>query len=136
MVALPRLAGAPLDLVTCHTRPCMTLEPCQSDLCMRCRFNVAPGRSEQTLCDQLVSLSTLRNLPLPQVRAGGGAKAIARHRSRNKLLPRERIDLLLDEGSPFLELSPLAGLNMYGGCWPVQLPPRPLAAVCWQEARH
>ena len=36
-------------------------------------------------------------------------------RSRGKLLPRERIDLLLDEGSPFLELSPLAGHEMYGG---------------------
>ncbi|KAG2499926.1 hypothetical protein HYH03_002213 [Edaphochlamys debaryana] len=47
-------------------------------------------------------------------RAGGGATAIARHRSRGKLLPRERIDALLDEGSPFLELSPLAGRGMYG----------------------
>ncbi|PNW85327.1 hypothetical protein CHLRE_03g181200v5 [Chlamydomonas reinhardtii] len=47
-------------------------------------------------------------------RAGGGATAIARHRSRNKLLPRERIDALLDEGSPFLELSPLAGRGLYG----------------------
>ncbi|HLM07227.1 MAG TPA: carboxyl transferase domain-containing protein [Blastococcus sp.] len=40
--------------------------------------------------------------------AGGGAKAVARHRSRGKLLPRERIELLLDPDSPFLELSPLA----------------------------
>ena len=45
---------------------------------------------------------------------GGGAKAIARHRSRSKLLPRERIDRLLDPGAPFLELSPLAGKGMYG----------------------
>jgi len=40
--------------------------------------------------------------------AGGGEKAVARHRKRGKLLPRERIELLLDPGSPFLELSPLA----------------------------
>ncbi|MCZ4498826.1 MAG: Propionyl-CoA carboxylase [Marmoricola sp.] len=40
---------------------------------------------------------------------GGGEKAIARHRKRGKLLPRERIELLLDPGSAFLELSPLAG---------------------------
>lgn len=53
---------------------------------------------------------------LARVTAGGGsedveknARTVARHRSRGKLLPRERIDLLLDVGSPFLELSPLAG---------------------------
>src|SRR5580693_8676595 len=38
----------------------------------------------------------------------GGAKAVARHRARGKLLPRERIELLLDRDAPFLELSPLA----------------------------
>ena len=44
-----------------------------------------------------------------QVQAGGGERYVERHRSRGKLLVRERIDLLLDRGSPFLELSPLAG---------------------------
>ncbi|MGB6059112.1 MAG: carboxyl transferase domain-containing protein [Microthrixaceae bacterium] len=39
---------------------------------------------------------------------GGGAKYIERHRKRGKLLARERIELLLDRDSPFLELSPLA----------------------------
>ena len=46
--------------------------------------------------------------------AGGGDKAVARHRARGKMLPRERIDALLDPGSPFLELSPLAGKGLYG----------------------
>jgi acetyl-CoA carboxylase carboxyltransferase component len=41
-------------------------------------------------------------------RAGGGEKYVTRHRQRGKLLPRERIELLLDPDSPFLELSPLA----------------------------
>ena len=41
--------------------------------------------------------------------AGGGAKYADRHHARGKLLPRERIELLVDEGSAFLELSPLAG---------------------------
>jgi acetyl-CoA carboxylase carboxyltransferase component len=41
--------------------------------------------------------------------AGGGEKYVARHRQRGKLLPRERIELLLDRDAPFLELSPLAG---------------------------
>ena len=49
-----------------------------------------------------------------QVAAGGGETARARHVSRGKLLPRERIERLLDPGSPFLELSPLAALGMYG----------------------
>ena len=46
---------------------------------------------------------------LREARAGGGASAIAKHTARGKLLARDRIDLLLDRGSPFLELSPLAG---------------------------
>ena len=41
--------------------------------------------------------------------AGGGERSVARHHDRGKLLPRERIELLVDEGSAFLELSPLAG---------------------------
>src|SRR5690242_19082936 len=40
--------------------------------------------------------------------AGGGSKYVERHRGRGKLLARERIELLSDPGSPFLELSPLA----------------------------
>ncbi|NLW99736.1 MAG: acyl-CoA carboxylase subunit beta [Actinomycetales bacterium] len=41
--------------------------------------------------------------------AGGGEKYVSRHHARGKLLPRERIELLIDPGSAFLELSPLAG---------------------------
>lgn len=41
--------------------------------------------------------------------AGGGERSVARHHQRGKLMPRERIELLVDEGSAFLELSPLAG---------------------------
>ncbi len=44
---------------------------------------------------------------------GGGESARARHLARGKLLPRERIDRLLDPGSPFLEFSPLAAFGMY-----------------------
>lgn len=45
---------------------------------------------------------------------GGGEKAIGKHKSRGKLLARERIDNLVDPGTPFLELSTLAGHQMYG----------------------
>lgn len=44
---------------------------------------------------------------------GGGEKARARHVGKGKLLPRERINTLLDRGSPFLEFSQLAGYQMY-----------------------
>jgi 3-methylcrotonyl-CoA carboxylase beta subunit len=48
-----------------------------------------------------------------QARMGGGERSIKRFRSRGKLLPRERLELLLDPGTPFLELSPLAAYGMY-----------------------
>ena len=49
--------------------------------------------------------------------AGGGAKYLKRHHERGKLLPRERVELLLDRDAPFLELSPLAatGTDYVGG---------------------
>ncbi|AQA20041.1 methylcrotonoyl-CoA carboxylase [Halioglobus japonicus] len=54
----------------------------------------------------------LRQL-VDKVRQGGGAKAQERHVSRGKLLPRERLNALLDPGSPFLELSQLAAHDVY-----------------------
>ncbi len=49
---------------------------------------------------------------------GGGDKARDRHTARGKLLPRDRVTALLDPGSPFLELSPLAAEGMYDGAAP------------------
>ncbi len=49
------------------------------------------------------------------VARGGGEEQRKRHLARGKLLARDRIDLLLDLGSPFLELSPMAAHDMYGG---------------------
>ncbi|KAJ7930099.1 carboxyl transferase [Mycena leptocephala] len=50
---------------------------------------------------------------LAQARLGGGAKAAERFRSKGKKLPRERLSLLLDPHTPFLELSPLAAHEVY-----------------------
>ncbi len=50
---------------------------------------------------------------LAQTRSGGSAKAVERHRARGKLTARERIDVLLDPGAPFLEFSPLAAVEVY-----------------------
>ena len=51
-------------------------------------------------------------------RSGGGEKARARHVERGKLLPRDRVNQLLDPGSPFLELAPLAAEDLYDGAAP------------------
>eukprot|EP00892_Ulva_mutabilis_P001231 jgi/Ulvmu1/11108/UM070_0024.1 len=67
----------------------------------------APSVSKgEALCSELHAL-------MQRVSVGDREKAISRHRSRNKMLPRERISMLLDPGSPFLELSPFAGHNLY-----------------------
>ncbi len=60
--------------------------------------------------DQLLAVLRER---VDVARAGGGASAMERHRSRNKLPVRERIGHLIDPGTPFLELSPLAAWEMY-----------------------
>ncbi|HNS01395.1 MAG TPA: carboxyl transferase domain-containing protein [Anaerolineae bacterium] len=52
---------------------------------------------------------------LALARSGGGERARQRHAEQGKLFVRERIDKLLDPGSPFLELSPLAGHELYDG---------------------
>ncbi len=53
------------------------------------------------------------NERLAKARLGGGEKYLARHREQGKVPPRERIAALLDPGTPFLELSPLAANGMY-----------------------
>ena len=53
------------------------------------------------------------NARLAEIALGGGAANNARHQGRGKLLPRERINQLLDPGSPFLELSALAAWQVY-----------------------
>ncbi|MES2687452.1 MAG: carboxyl transferase domain-containing protein [Pseudomonadota bacterium] len=52
-------------------------------------------------------------LQVAKAAAGGGEAARAKHVARGKLPPRERVQMLLDPGTPFLELSPLAALAMY-----------------------
>jgi acetyl-CoA carboxylase carboxyltransferase component len=61
-------------------------------------------RNREAVLERLAELEKL----LAAARAGGGEKSIARHKSRGKMLVRERIEMLLDRDSPFLELSPYA----------------------------
>ena len=60
----------------------------------------------QTQVDDLRSV-------VDKIRQGGGEKAQERHTARGKLLPRERLNAVLDPGSPFLELSQLAAYEVY-----------------------
>ena len=55
---------------------------------------------------------------IEHVRRGGSEESVARHHKRGKLLPRERIDRLVDPGSAFLELSPLAANGLYDDAAP------------------
>ena len=63
------------------------------------------GRKRDAMLGQLGEVERL----VTEAVAGGGDEYVARHRSRGKLLARERIDRLIDPASPFLELSPIAG---------------------------
>ncbi|MGO9785444.1 MAG: carboxyl transferase domain-containing protein [Stellaceae bacterium] len=66
----------------------------------------ANAKGMKTLADDLKK-------HLATIAKGGGEQARAKHLARGKLLPRERIRLLLDPGSPFLEFSALAGFGLY-----------------------
>ncbi len=61
----------------------------------------------------LAAVGKLHEL-LGKARAGGGERYVKRHVERGKLLPRDRVDLLLDRDSPFLEIAPLAGCHEGG----------------------
>src|SRR2546426_956245 len=58
---------------------------------------------------------------LASVKIGGGAESLRRHTSRGKLFVRERIERLLDPGTAFLELSPLAANGLYDGEAPSEI---------------
>ena len=62
----------------------------------------------QSLVDRL-------NSTLAEIQGGGGDKARARHEERGKMLPRARIQALIDPGTEFLEFSPLAAYGLHGG---------------------
>ena len=63
--------------------------------------------------DVMLAKTTALAEVIEKVTQGGSEKARERHSARGKLLPRERIEKLLDPGSSFLELSQLAGWDLY-----------------------
>jgi 3-methylcrotonyl-CoA carboxylase beta subunit len=74
-------------------------------------------RSEEFRANEAAMRALVADLraQIERVAAGGPTDAVAKHRKAGKLTARERIDLLLDAGSPFLELSQLAAHGLYGG---------------------
>ena len=78
----------------------------QSKLNPRSEAFRAHAAAMQALVDDL-------NTRLAKIAEGGGADARAKHLSRGKLLPRERVERLLDPDTPFLEIAPLAALGLY-----------------------
>ncbi|MDP4608275.1 MAG: methylcrotonoyl-CoA carboxylase, partial [Burkholderiaceae bacterium] len=72
---------------------------------------LANATAMQLLVDDLRAVTAMTT-------AGGGEAARAKHVARGKLLPRDRVQTLLDPGSPFLELSPMAAYNMYDNAAP------------------
>src|SRR2546426_4827514 len=82
-----------MDVLDTHIDPSDTL------------FNTNRDRMQQLVAQLRDRIAVVRN--------GGGPKYVQRHRDQGKLPVRERIDRLLDPGSPFLELSPLAAFDMY-----------------------
>jgi 3-methylcrotonyl-CoA carboxylase beta subunit len=80
-------------------------------------------RSDDYRANRMAMLALVEQLETrqSQVRAGGGERGEAKFRERGKLLPRERLELLLDPNTPFLELSPLAAWGMYNDEAPAAL---------------
>jgi 3-methylcrotonyl-CoA carboxylase beta subunit len=72
-------------------------------------------KSAEFAANEAVMRGLVNELKARQARAalGGGEAARAKHVARGKLLPRERVEMLLDPGAPFLELSPLAAYGIY-----------------------
>ncbi|EOM77517.1 methylcrotonoyl-CoA carboxylase [Rhodococcus rhodnii] len=71
------------------------------------------NRHTETPRDAHVSLVAKLRTALAAAALGGSERSRERHVARGKLLPRERVDALLDPGSPFLEIAPLAAHGMY-----------------------
>jgi acetyl-CoA carboxylase carboxyltransferase component len=84
---------------------------------LQSQINPASATFKSNMAHNLEQVRLLRER-LQHVHEGGGARAVALHRQRGKLLARERIDTLLDPGAPFLELSALAAYDMYDNAAP------------------
>ena len=83
---------------------------------MRAIKSIINPQSESYQANYAANAAGIERLKAELARStqGGGEQYVKRHLAKGKLLPRERIEMLLDEGSYFLEIAPLAGIGMEG----------------------
>ena len=79
---------------------------------LQSKINARSDEYRRNEASMLEAVADLRD-KVATIELGGGRDYQQRHLARGKLLPRERINALLDEGSPFLELSQLAAYQVY-----------------------
>ena len=79
---------------------------------LRSKLNPGSDEFQENMRSNRALVADLRE-QLDRVALGGGERARERHVGRGKLLPRDRVDRLLDPGAPFLELSPMAAHELY-----------------------
>src|ERR671925_743059 len=111
-----RTAAATLRRFDVWTSPSSRRDRSRMEV-LQSQINPASATFKNNMAHNLEQVRRLRER-LQQVQEGGGARAVALHRQRGKLLARERIDTLLDPGAPFLELSALAAYDMYDSAAP------------------
>ena len=68
--------------------------------------------------EEYLKILNIYRQTLEKVKEGGSEQSVKRHKERGKLLARERIDLLVDRNTPFMELSALAAYDLYNNEFP------------------
>src|SRR3546814_13557299 len=98
----------------------MRISDWSSDVCSSDLKSQIDNRSSEFIAnaEHLRGLVAELRQRLARAALGGGDSARDKHTARGKLLPRDRITALLDPGSPFLELCPLAAAGMFDGAAP------------------
>ncbi len=84
---------------------------------LKSKIDTNSGEFKKNKSEFVKILDEFRSI-LKENTKGGSDRAIAKHKERNKLLARERINLLVDSNTPFLELSSLAAYNQYDNGFP------------------
>jgi acetyl-CoA carboxylase carboxyltransferase component/acetyl/propionyl-CoA carboxylase alpha subunit len=97
--------------------PTAEVQPCRGQTTTTIKLPALQHGSETFMKrkEHHLALIAELNRRLALVREGGGQKAVEQHRQRHKALPRERIQAIVDPGTSFLELSPLAAFDLYDG---------------------
>eukprot|EP00930_Biecheleria_cincta_P034965 TRINITY_DN24097_c0_g1_i1.p1 TRINITY_DN24097_c0_g1~~TRINITY_DN24097_c0_g1_i1.p1 ORF type:complete len:1192 (-),score=196.57 TRINITY_DN24097_c0_g1_i1:42-3617(-) len=115
-VSRQRVSGMSLaDNAAVWHGPAFGVRPCEVSTATTIRLPAPRGDDGTFVMRKKHHAALIEELQqrLAVVRAGGGQKAVEQHRARGKALPRERIEAILDPGTHFLELSPLAAYDMY-----------------------